>query len=161
MSVVDYGCGSLWIGEAFIDYLEPGNYIGLDVADEFYGEALSRFPEGYIAKRRPMLRVISSDSLREVRARKPDFILSSSVLMHVPPEKVAAYFACLTSIAQPTTRIEIGYNATLLSGWRPPRFWRHSRFRIASALAPLGYRARYAARHRIAPHMGGFTLVRR
>src|SRR5262245_26943485 len=28
--VVDYGCGSLWIGEAFMDYLEPGKYIGLD-----------------------------------------------------------------------------------------------------------------------------------
>jgi hypothetical protein len=133
----------------------------MDVADEFYAEALSRFPAGYIAERRPMLRAISPETLREVRARKPDFILSSSVLMHVPPEDVAGYFASLTSIALPTTRIEIGYNATLLSGWQPPRFWRHSRFRIASALAPLGYRARYAGPHRIAPHMGGFALVRR
>jgi hypothetical protein len=159
--VVDYGCGSLWIGEAFMDYLEPGNYVGLDVSDEFYAEALGRFPETYVAARRPMLRVISPDSLREVRERKPDFILSTSVLIHVPPEDVAGYFASLTSIAAPDTRIEIGYRATLFNGWEPPRFWRHSRFRIGSALAPLGYQARYTGRQRIAPHMGGFALVRR
>ena len=159
--VVDYGCGSLWIGEAFMDYLEPGNYVGLDVADGFYVEALTRFPDGYIAERRPMLRVIAPDSLREVRDRKPDFILSTGVLMHVPPEDLTSYFAGLTAIALPHTRIEIGFQTHWFSGWEPPRFWRHSRFAIGSALAALDYRARYVARHRIVPTMRGFALVRR
>ena len=158
--VVDYGCGSLWIGEAFIDYLAPGNYVGLDVADGFYVEALTRFPEGYVAERRPMLRVISERSLREVRDRKPDFILSTGVLMHVPPEDLAGYFAGLTSVALPHTRIEIGHNSALFSGWEPPRFWRHSRFAIGSALRAFDYEARYAARHRILATRG-FALVRR
>jgi hypothetical protein len=159
--VVDYGCGSLWIGEAFMDYLEPGNYVGLDVADGFYVEALTRFPEGYVAERRPMLRVISQDSLREVRDRKPDFILSTGVLMHVPPEDLTGYFAGVTAIALPHTRIEIVHKAALFSGWEPPRFWRHSRFAIGSALAALGYEARYAAGHRILTTTRGFALVRR
>jgi hypothetical protein len=158
--VVDYGCGSLWIGEAFIDYLAPGNYVGLDVADGFYAEALTRFSADYVAERRPMLRVISEDSLREVRDSKPDFILSTGVLMHVPPEDLAGYFARLTAIALPQTRIEIGHNAALFSGWEPPRFWRHSRFAIGSALSALGYEARYAAQHRILTARG-FALVRR
>ena len=158
--VVDYGCGSLWVGEAFMDYLEPGNYIGLDVADGFYAEALTRFPADYVAARRPMLRVISEDSLREVRDRKPDFILSTGVLMHVAPEDLAGYFAGLTAVAMPHTRIEIGHKAALFSGWEPPRFWRHSRFAIASALRAFGYEARYAARHRILTTRG-FALVRR
>src|SRR5262245_43684861 len=139
--VVDYGCGSLWIGEAFMDYLEPGNYVGLDVADGFYAEALTRFPDGYVAERRPMLRVISQDSLREVRDRKPDFILSTGVLMHVPPEEIASYFTSLTAVAMPHTRIEIGHQAALFGRWEPPRFWRHSRFAIWSALKVLGYEA--------------------
>jgi hypothetical protein len=159
--VVDYGCGSLWIGEAFMDYLDPGNYVGLDVADGFYVEGLTRFPESYVAERRPLLRVISPDSLREVRDRKPDFILSTGVLMHVAPEGLADYFAGLTAVALPHTRIEIGYQATLFSGWEPPRFWRHSRFAIGSALHALGYEARYAPRHRMVPTMRGFALVRR
>ena len=40
--VVDFGCGSLWIGEALMRYLEPGNYIGMDVIDDFYTEGLTR-----------------------------------------------------------------------------------------------------------------------
>jgi hypothetical protein len=159
--VVDYGCGSLWIGEAFMDYLKPGNYVGLDVAEDFYREALTRFPVGYVADRRPMLRVISPDSLGEVRDRKPDFILSTGVLMHVPPEDLADYFAGVTAVALPHTRIEIGFQAHWFSGWEPPRFWRHSRFAIGSTLAALGYKARYTARHRIVPTMPGFALVRR
>lgn len=159
--VVDYGCGSLWIGEAFMDYLEPGNYVGLDVADGFYAEALTRFPEGYVAERRPMLRVIAPDSLREVRDRRPDFILSTGVLMHVPPEGLVDFFANLTAIALPHTRIEIGYRTTLFNRWEPPRFWRHSRFAIGSALAAHGFKARYAPRHRILNSTPGIALVRR
>ncbi len=134
---------------------------GLDVADGFYVEALTRFPEGYVAERRPMLRVISPDSLREVRDRKPDFILSTGVLMHVPPEGLADYLAGVTTVALSHTRIEIGHQATLFSGWEPPRFWRHSRFAIGSAAASLGYKARYAAGHRILTATQGFALVRR
>jgi len=159
--VADYGCGSLWIGEAFMDYLDPGNYVGLDVADGFYVEALTRFPDGYVAERRPMLRVISEESLREVRDRKPDFILSTGVLMHVAPEDLANYFAGLTAIALPHTRIEIGHQVRLFSGWEPPRFWHHSRFAIGSVLTALGYRARYATRDRILTTTRGFALVRR
>lgn len=159
--VVDYGCGSLWIGEAFMDYLAPGNYVGLDVTDNFYVEGLARFPEGYVAERRPMLRVIAPDSLREVRDRRPDFILSTGVLMHVPPEGLTDYFANLTAVALPHTRIEIGYRTTLFDTWEPPRFWRHSRFTIGSALAAHGYKARYAARHRILASTPGIALVRR
>jgi hypothetical protein len=159
--VVDYGCGSLWIGEAFMDYLAPGNYVGLDVEAGFYIEGLTRFPDGYVAQRRPMLRAISPDSLREVRDRKPDFILSTGVLMHVPPEDLADYFTGVTAAALPHTRIEIGFRTHWFSGWEPPRFWRHSRFAIGSAVGALGYKARYAARDRVVPTMPGFALVRR
>ena len=159
--VVDYGCGSLWIGEAFMDYLAPGNYVGLDVTDGFYAEALTRFPDGYVAARQPMLRVISEDSLREVRDRRPDFVLSTGVLMHVPPQDLSDYFASVVAVALPQTRIEIGHKPSLFSGWEPPRFWRHSRFVIGSTVGTLGYKARYAAEHRIVPTMPGFALVRR
>jgi hypothetical protein len=81
--------------------------------------------------------------------------------MHVPPEGLTDYFAGLTAVALPHTRIEISYRSVFFSHWEPPRFWRHSRFAIRSALAPLGYDARYAARHRILTTTPGFALVRR
>ena len=38
-AVLDYGCGSLWIGEALIEYLDAGRYIGLDVVEDFWRES--------------------------------------------------------------------------------------------------------------------------
>lgn len=158
---VDYGCGSLWVGEAFMDYLAPGNYVGLDVSDLFYAEALARLPAEFIASRRPILGVISDATLQDVRGRKPDFVLSIAVMNHVPPEDLRGYFARLVSLAGPDTRIEIGHGTRLCTRWVPPRSWRHGRFAIRAALAPLGYAAEYRPEHRIMPTTPGFSLVRR
>lgn len=162
--VVDYGCGSLWVGEAFMDYLEPGNYIGLDISDMFYTEGLARLPADFVASRRPMLRVIDEGALQEVRARKPDFIASIAVMHHVPPDDLAGYFARIVSLAGPDTRIEI--TQTVHGFWLrmkliPPRRWQHGRFAIRSTLAPLGYAAEYRPQHRIMPTTTGFSVVRR
>ena len=67
----------------------------------------------------------------------------------------------LTAVALPHTRIEIGYQTYLFNGWHPPRLWHHSPSAIGSALAALGYKAKYAATHRIVPTMPGFALIRR
>lgn len=58
--VVDYGCGSLWVGEVFMDYLEPGNYVGLDLVDIFYTEGLTRLPPEFLARSKPSLHVIAT-----------------------------------------------------------------------------------------------------
>jgi len=161
---VDYGCGSLWVGEAFMEYLEPGNYIGLDISDAFFTEGLTRLPPELVASRKPTLRVIDDQALGEVRARKPGFIASIAVVHHVPPSDLAAYFARIVSLAGPDTRIEITQLATglgLLTKRVPPRRWQHGRFAIRSALAPLGYAAEYRPARRILPGNTGFSLVRR
>lgn len=74
--VVDYGCGSLWIGEACMDYLQLGNYIGLDVSDVFFAEGLA-CRRTFVATKRPSVQVISDPVLRDVRVRQPEFTFSS------------------------------------------------------------------------------------
>lgn len=159
--VVDYGCGSLWIGEAFMGYLDPGKYIGLDVSDTFFAEGLKRLPPDFVADRRPDVQVISEVALRDVRELKPDFIASIAVLHHVPPEDLPGYFARIVSLAGPPTRIEVSHWVGLRTRWAPPRSWRHSRHAVRAALAPLGYRADYRAERRIMPSTPGFSVVRR
>jgi cyclopropane fatty-acyl-phospholipid synthase-like methyltransferase len=159
--VVDYGCGSLWIGEALMDYLEPGNYIGLDVSDVFYAEGLARLSSEFVAGRRPTLHTITDAALREVRGRKPDFIASIAVMQHVPPKDLPGYFARIVSLAGPETRIEICHGVGFWTKWRAPRSWRHGRFSVRSALAPLGYAADYRPENRIMRTTPGFSLVRR
>lgn len=159
--VVDYGCGSLWIGEAFMDYLEPGNYIGLDVSDVFFTEALTRMPADFIARKRPTLQLIGEQSLRMVRERKPDLVFSMAVLQHVPPGELGEHFRDVVSLAAPHTRIEIGHWPRLRTVWMPPRSWRHSRYAIRAALAPLGYAPEFRPEHRLLPKTPGFSIVRR
>ena len=159
--VVDYGCGSLWTGEAFMDYLDPGNYIGLDVSDVFFAEGLTRLPAGLVAEKRPTLQVIDDAVLRAVRDRKPDFIFSMAVLLHVPPEDLAGYFRVVVSLAAPHTRIEIGHWQRFRTVWSPPRSWRHSRYSIRAALAPLGFAPEFRPERRLLPITPGFSIVRR
>jgi len=159
--VVDYGCGSLWVGEVFMDFLEPGNYIGLDLVDTFYIEGLARLPPEFVASRKPSVHLIADSSLRETRDRNPDFILSVAVMQHVPPGDLAGYFARIASLAGPRTRIEIG-NQVMFCTWgqSPHKYW-HSRWSVRSALAPLGYVVDYRPENRIMRTTPGFSLVRR
>lgn len=159
--VVDYGCGSLWIGEAFMDYLEPGNYVGLDVSDVFFAEGLARLPAEFVARKRPSVRVIDDVALRDVQARKPDFIFSIAVMQHVPPEDLPGFFRRIVSLAAPHSRIEVCHGVRLRTTWMPPRSWRHSRHAIRAALAPLGCAAEYRPERRIMPTTPGFGVVRR
>lgn len=160
--VVDYGCGSLWVGEAFMEYLEPGNYIGLDVADFFYKDGLARLPADFLASRRPSLHVISDAALAEVRARKPDFVFSFAVMMHVPPGDLAGYFARVLSLAGPQTRIDIDNRVALFCTWgRNPNLKWHTRASVRRALAPLGYTADFRIERRIIPSTPGFVVAPR
>jgi hypothetical protein len=159
--VVDYGCGSLWIGEAFMDYLNPGNYVGLDVSDAFFAEGLARLPPDFVAHKRPSVEVIGDSVLRAVQEREPDFIFSLAVMQHVPPEDLPDFLRSIVSLASPHSRIEISHWPRLRTTWMPPRSWRHSRYAIRTSLAPLGYAADYRPANRIMPTTPGFSVVQR
>jgi hypothetical protein len=149
------------VGEAFMEYLEPGNYIGLDVVDYFYKDGLARLPAEFVASRKPVRRVIDDASLAEARARRPDFIYSMAVMQHVPPGDLAGYFSRIVSLAGPHTRIDIGTRAVSWPWGRQPNLYWHTPSSVRRALAPLGYVADYSAERRIERAVRGFSLVRR
>ena len=59
----DYGCGSLHVGSSLIEYLLPGRYLGLDVTDIFFKDALKRFDPKWLKEKKPRLEVIHELSL--------------------------------------------------------------------------------------------------
>ena len=142
-AVVDFGCGSLWIGAVLMAYLDPGRYTGLDVTDHFYREALERLGADFVADRRPALDVISPAALARVGGGNPDFVISIAVLRHVRPGELAAYFSQLIALCGPATRLVIGHKPhdwTRVDGFQSLR---HSRHSIRAALAGLGYEPRF------------------
>ena len=111
MRCVDYGCGSLRLGQHAIRYLDPGNYWGIDISDAFYSEGLKLLPPELIAEKQPKLGVIDDELLSQIRAWSPDFIFANAVLQHVPPEELGLFFGRLAAMMAPATRAYIVFVA--------------------------------------------------
>jgi len=94
---VDYGCGGLRHGIPLINFLEDGNYYGLDVTDEFYKLAIEEHGSR-IKKGKHGFHVISPEILERIRRLRPDYVFSIGVIGHVPPFELNDYAESLLSI---------------------------------------------------------------
>jgi hypothetical protein len=88
----------LRLGALFINYLEPGRYIGLDIDQRILAAGRGQLANDLVETKRPTLEVISKESLAQVAARKPRWVCSKGVLQHVPPEELDEYFAGLSPL---------------------------------------------------------------
>jgi hypothetical protein len=118
MRCVDYGCGSLRLGQHAMRYLDAGNYYGIDVTDAFIAAGLELIDPELVSSKRPQLATISGEVLRDIKAWHPDFIFSNAVLQHVPPEELSLFFERLESMMAPHTKAYILY----VTGDRVQRF---------------------------------------
>ncbi|MEO7563963.1 MAG: hypothetical protein ABIR63_06185 [Sphingomicrobium sp.] len=135
MKCVDYGCGSLRLGQHAMRYLEPGHYCGMDVVDTFINQGLALIDPTLIAAKAPRLLTITPETLSKTAAWRPEFIFSSAVLQHVPPDELPEYFRRLGSLMSGTCTAHIIY----VGGPRLKRVkalnWVYPTDRILAALA--------------------------
>jgi hypothetical protein len=111
MRCVDYGCGSLRLGQHAMRYLNAGNYWGIDVTDVFITAGLELINPELLTRKAPRLSTIGGEVLRDIRAWQPDFIFSNAVLQHVPPEELSLFFERLESMMAPHSKAFILYIA--------------------------------------------------
>jgi SAM-dependent methyltransferase len=105
--LVDFGCGSLLVGQHLIRYLDPGHYWGLDITDVFIEMGVEQLPPGLLAEREPRFRIIDPSVLEEARRIEADFVYSRAVLRHVPPEELSEFFTRIMSLLGKKTRLLI------------------------------------------------------
>ncbi|MDY0870436.1 hypothetical protein [Dongia rigui] len=124
---VDYGCGSLRLGTAVMNFLEPGKYWGVDITDEFYKLGLDRLDPAWVAAKAPNLGVINPATLAKVRADKPRVIASWHVCSKVPEARLDSYIGSIVSLMSPGSTALVHFPETAerrqLSGlaWASPR----------------------------------------
>jgi hypothetical protein len=124
---VDYGCGSLRLGRAVIDYLEPGKFWGVDITSEFYELGLAAMEPELLRQKAPKLGVINPETLAKVRADKPRFIGSWHVCSKVPEARLDSYIGSIVSLMTAGSTAVIHFPETAerrqLSGlaWASPR----------------------------------------
>jgi SAM-dependent methyltransferase len=136
---VDYGCGTLRVGQHIIDYLGPRAYWGLDISQYLLDEGRKLIGEKLWSEKQPQLRIISPESVAEVAATKPDMMFSFAVLLHVHPDELGEYVDnVMTVIGKKGQYIT---DANLMDGdtvQYSGRSWAHSQSEIEKLLVERG-----------------------
>jgi hypothetical protein len=96
--LLDIGCGSLRAGRLFIDYLEPGHYLGVDAEQRLVSAGLkTELPPNVLAEKRPEFAV--TDRFDFKFTRKPDFAIAQSLFSHLTPRQIVDCLTKLKSLA--------------------------------------------------------------
>lgn len=104
MRCVDYGCGSLRLGQHAIWYLDRRNYWGIDVVGAFIEQGLKLIGPEPVEAKQPHLDVIDDGVLADIARWRPNFIFSNAVVQHVPPSELGPFFERLARMMTSDTR---------------------------------------------------------
>jgi ubiquinone/menaquinone biosynthesis C-methylase UbiE len=88
--VLDYGCGPAAAGVYFIEYLDAGKWVGVDISNESIkvGNDLIR-RKGLESKRAELIYTPKGD-LALLAGRVFDVMIAQSVFTHLPPDEIIA-----------------------------------------------------------------------
>jgi SAM-dependent methyltransferase len=137
-TLVDYGCGTLRIGALLIEFLEADRYIGLDIDERILRAARTQLSPKLLTLKRPILEVISEESLDRAAAKRPQWVFSNGVLQHVPPDELRDYFGSLSRL------IHAGATGILNAPLGPktkriaPKGWIHDFVQLQAVAAEFG-----------------------
>ena len=82
MRMLEIGCGNLRAGRLFIEYLEPGNYYGVDISPDILLAALDTIADQGIAAKLPHLTLVQDLRLQFLPDAAFDFVHAHSVFSH-------------------------------------------------------------------------------
>lgn len=109
MRIVDYGCGSLRVGQHAIRFADRGNYWGIDVSETFIEDGRKLLDPALIDDKRPRLSAISDKLIDLIGVWEPHFIFSHTVIQHIPEVELPLYFERLTRMMGPGCTAVIEY----------------------------------------------------
>ena len=108
--LLEIGCGPLTGGIPIIAYLEPGNYVGIDVRSSVLDMSWKEVGKAGLSAKNPRLICSASFGDSELADQRFDFIFSFSVLYHLTDEILAAYFAAVRKRLKPTGQCQANVN---------------------------------------------------
>ncbi len=132
--LLDIGCGPLQGGLAFIDYLNPGGYVGLDLREEPLVAAYRQIAEKNLVHKNPILIYSSNFGKNELDQIQFDYLWASQILYHLPEEKIDRLFEQISSRMTPSSLFfgdiigdhPIRDTITTEGYWREFSFYLHS-----------------------------------
>lgn len=145
-SLLDFGCGSLRAGLHFVEFLEPGNYWGVDISIGVLAVGQRLLGERGLDWKQPTLRVISDLSFDWTEGRTFDFVIAQKVLNHMPAEDVEVFLRNARKVMTGESVLIVWFVDGAVTDPRGARF--HYRKEALEALARThGYRAEIVVDH--------------
>jgi len=135
---VDYGCGSLRVGQHLIDYLQPEKYFGLDIVSDFYEAGKSLLPQQALETKKPQFQTINSITLKAVSIKNPHFIVSFAVLKHIPPNELDPYFRNIVSMMSVRSQAVITFNQAKRTVRTGAKIWDYCQDEIIASVHNQG-----------------------
>ena len=103
--LLDVACGSLRAGVRFIPYLEPGNYLGIDMHKKLIDAGVEiELGKKLYALKKPEF-VVSDQFEFDSFSRLPDFAIAQSLFSHLTANDIALCLRNLRKVAKPDTRL--------------------------------------------------------
>jgi len=99
--LLDIGCGPLQGGLAFIRYLNPNCYVGIDLQERVIEEAYLQVVREQLTKKNPVL-AVGEDFGKYYFRRKFDYIWASQLLYHLDENKVDSLFEAVSGMLNQT-----------------------------------------------------------
>lgn len=112
-TLLEVGCGPLTGGMPIIDFLQPRNYVGIDIRSSALDLAWSEVALAGLSAKNPRLICSSSFGSAELGAMEFDFVLSFSVLYHLSDDILQAYFSAVARHLKPDGRCFAQINTTV------------------------------------------------
>ena len=114
---LDIACGSLRAGVRFIPYLEPGNYLGIDVKQGLIDAGIqTELGQKLYSLKRPEF--VASETFEFSRfSKQPDFALAHALFIHLTDQQILTCLRNLRAVAHDKTKLY----ATFLESSEPRR----------------------------------------
>jgi SAM-dependent methyltransferase len=117
--LLDVGCGSLRGGIRFVEYLEPGNYYGLDVNESLLDAGRQELEARGLGDRGANL--LADDAFRFERFGVPfDHAVAVSVFTHLPANHVSRCFGEMAKVLKPGASFHFTYFEAPRARWLEP-----------------------------------------
>lgn len=99
-AMLDVGCGPLRGGQHFVDYLDAGNYVGMDISSEGLRTGRRLLRERGLVEKRPDLVHNFDLTFREpeLHGRRFDLVFAQSVVTHLDWDQTAELFEHLPRV---------------------------------------------------------------
>jgi hypothetical protein len=146
--LLDVACGALRGGVLFIPYLEPGNYLGIELAADLIKVGINvELGQTLFESKRPEF-VVSGAFEFSRFSKRPDFAIAQSLFTHLIKLEIRLCLENLRKVAKENTRFyatffEVASPVRNPEKSDPHRFFRYSKGEMAEFGTSTGWHPRY------------------